>query len=891
MADLVRTRDWSMTPLGALDNWPESLRCSVNMMLATHFPCTFYWGAEMIQFYNDAYLPLMGEKHPVALGQRAEECWPEAWEIIGPQLNAVLARGETVYQENVVVPVVRHGRLQNIYWIYSYSPIYLPDGQVGGIFVVCHDTTEQVLAERRLRESEARAVRILQSIGDAVIVTDTETRVTRMNPVAEALTGWKIEDALHRPLSEIFHIVNQNNREAVENPADKVKRLGTVVGLANHTILIAKDGRETFIDDSGAPIRNDEGELTGIVLVFRDITERRATERQRDALQRQLEQVLSATTDAILSLDRNWRITYMNQHARDLLAPSGEVMGSIIWESFPGIAYENSPFESHYHAAMAGETPGAFEAWYAEPLNFWISVQARPSEDGIIVFFRDITRQRQEAEALRESEARLSAIYATSIAHIGLLSPDGTILDFNRESLTFAGTPREEVIGIRFWDGPWFRYTPGGPDLARSLVKQAATGETVRRELSLIRPSGDIIDFNFSISPIRNENGDVIFLVPEAHDITRLKRAEAELAESREELRWTVELSIPVPWTADTAGNILEFSRYWLELTGLTREEALGSGWQQVPHPEDLPRMAAAWTKALKTGEPYDVEHRIRTASGEFRWMRSRAFPRRDEAGSILKWYGTTEDIDERKRAEDALIRSEKLAAVGRLAASIAHEINNPLEAVFNLLYLAEHSTELKDIQHFIKTSERELRRVSAITNQTLRFYKQSSSPRAVTGVELVDSVLGIYQGRIVNSNIEIVRRHRQSSPLVCFEGEIRQVLLNLIGNAIDAMHPAGGMLLLRSREATHWQTGAKGLMLTVADTGTGMDAATIHRVFEPFFTTKGFGGTGLGLWVSQEIVERHHGHLRVRSGQREERHGTVFTLFLPFQIANRDAG
>ncbi len=593
------------------------------------------------------------------------------------------------------------------------------------------------------------------------------------------------------------------------------------------------------------------------------------------------------------SLDRSWHISYMNQHAKDLLAPSGDVLGTIIWESFPGIVYENSPYESHYHAAMKGETTDAFEAYYPEPLNFWLSVLPRPSEDGIIIFFRDITEERQKSEALKESEARLSAIYATSVAHIGLLSPGGTILNCNRESLRFADSRREDVIGTPFWEGPWFAYTPGGSDLARDAVRRAAAGEAVRQEISLIRPSGETVAFDFACSPIRDEQGEVIFLVPEAHDITPLKRAEAALAESREELRWTVELSTPIPWTADTKGNIVDFSGHWLELTGMKREQALGEGWQLAPPPEDLPRVAAAWTRSIQTGYPYDVEHRVRTASGDLRWMRSRAYPRLDDAGHIVKWYGTTEDIDERKRAEDALIRSEKLAAVGRLAASIAHEINNPLEAVFNLLYLAEHSSDADEIKNYIQTSERELRRVTAITNQTLRFYKQSSSPRPISGVELVDSVLAIYQGRIVNSNIAISRRHRPAPPVVCFEGEIRQVLLNLIGNAIDAMHPAGGQLLIRTREATDWGSGAKGLMFTVADTGTGMDQATIQRVFEPFFTTKGFGGTGLGLWVSQEIIERHHGLIRLRSSQRADGRGTVFALFLPFQTAIRetDAG
>ena len=146
-------------------------------------------------------------------------------------------------------------------------------GPVLGVLVICQDLTREENAAQELRESEARASRVLQSIGDAVIVTDAETRVIQMNSVAEQLTGWKIAEAQGEPLTNVFHIVNEATRRPVENPADKVKRLGSVVGLANHTVLISRSGKNTAIDDSGAPIFDDHGDLQGIVLVFRDIEE------------------------------------------------------------------------------------------------------------------------------------------------------------------------------------------------------------------------------------------------------------------------------------------------------------------------------------------------------------------------------------------------------------------------------------------------------------------------------------------------------------------------------------------------------------------------------------------------------------------------------------------
>jgi len=264
------------------------------------------------------------------------------------------------------------------------------------------------------------------------------------------------------------------------------------------------------------------------------------------------------------------------------------------------------------------------------------------------------------------------------------------------------------------------------------------------------------------------------------------------------------------------------------------------------------------------------------------RWFEVQAFP--SDPGIAVFFH----DITDRNRANDALIKSEKLAVVGRLAASIAHEINNPLESVTNLLYLAEASADMAEVKDYLATADRELRRAGAITSQTLRFHKQSSSPTEVTCAELIGDVLSIYHGRLVNSHVQVQERIRGAEKVRCFEGEIRQVLNNLVGNAIDAMHPDGGRLLLRSRMATDWATGRRGLAIAVADTGPGMSAHTITKAFEPFFTTKGIAGTGLGLWISREIITRHEGRLTLRSSHTAGRSGTVVALFLPFDAAGR---
>lgn len=240
-------------------------------------------------------------------------------------------------------------------------------------------------------------------------------------------------------------------------------------------------------------------------------------------------------------------------------------------------------------------------------------------------------------------------------------------------------------------------------------------------------------------------------------------------------------------------------------------------------------------------------------------------------------------DLSEQKKSHEVLRRTEKLAAAGRLAASIAHEINNPLEAVTNCLYLLSKSPLDEAGSQYLALAQRELDRVVHITTQTLRFYRQNTKPARTDVHDLLETVLALYEGRMRAFNIEIVRDFSDVPPILAYDGEIRQVLANLVGNALDAMQASGGKLVLRTSRTFDWKSGRTGIAITVSDTGIGMDRATLSRIYEPFFSTKGITGTGLGLWVSREIMEKHQGVVRVRSRQGAGS-GTIFRIFLPFE-------
>ncbi|MEK6396883.1 MAG: ATP-binding protein, partial [Terriglobus sp.] len=272
-----------------------------------------------------------------------------------------------------------------------------------------------------------------------------------------------------------------------------------------------------------------------------------------------------------------------------------------------------------------------------------------------------------------------------------------------------------------------------------------------------------------------------------------------------------------------------------------------------------------------------NLELRSETGDSAKAWL-LQFYPIRTNAHAV-RWVGIVgSEITERLQAEETLRRTEKLAAAGRLAASVAHEINNPLESVTNLLYiLRNHQPMYPAAISFISMAQEELARVAQVTQQTLRFYRQSVSRSRTDLNEVVDSVLALYRPRLQRANIVVSRTSRGDASLLCFAGEMRQLLANLIANALDAMS-GGGTLSVRIHRVAY---PAAGVVLTVADTGHGMSQETVRKIFEAFFTTKQATGTGLGLWVSEEIIRKHNGtvHIRTREGERS---GTCFRIFFP---------
>ncbi len=382
----------------------------------------------------------------------------------------------------------------------------------------------------------------LYSIGDAVITTDAAGNVRRMNPVAEQLTGWTEPEARGRPLREVFTIVSEDTGLSVENPAAIVMRDRKVVGLANHTLLIARDAKVRPIADSGAPILAPDGTVTGVVLVFRDQSDQRAQERVLADSEERFRSIYEHSPLGMHFYELTWRdeLVFLggNPAARRILGfDHAPLEGKTIEEAFPPLTQTEVP--DRYRECVRHGT-----VWRTEQISYeddrvvgCYRVTAFPtSKNHMVAIFEDITPIKQAEEQLRASERRFRAIFNSMFQFIGLMTPAGILIEANRTALEFAGITAADVVGKPFWDAFWWAEDDGRVARLRKGIEQAAAGEFVRYDVKLRGRNGTSAFIDFSIKPIRDDAGNIVLLVPEGRDITAQRKAEMEREKAQTQL-------------------------------------------------------------------------------------------------------------------------------------------------------------------------------------------------------------------------------------------------------------------------------------------------------------------------------------------------------------------
>jgi PAS domain S-box-containing protein len=348
------------------------------------------------------------------------------------------------------------------------------------------------------------------------------------------------------------------------------------------------------------------------------------------------------------------------------------------------------------------------------------------------------------------------------------------------------------------------------------------------------------------------------------------------------ELRGLADFVPQLVWMCTPEGANTYFNQRWVEYTGLSLEESHGDRWIKPFHEDDREKAHGAWKHAVQSGQQYQVESRLRSADGTYRWFLIRGQPIHEEDGRVLRWFGTCTDIQDLKQAELLLLRSEKLAAAGRMAATVSHEINNPLESVINLIYLARGTGDIQAVHAYLDEAEGELERIAHITRQTLGFYREQNEPVLTSIQALLESAIDLLKARITAKHVKIETRWCDAPSIYAVAGELRQVFTNLLANSLDAVD-MGGRILIRTSIRRNHADGRLYIRISIADNGQGIQSSVRNQLFEPFFTTKERVGTGLGLWVSKQILDKHQGTIQLRSRSQGTTTGTVFRISLPY--------
>lgn len=625
-------------------------------------------------------------------------------------------------------------------------------------------TTRDIKARQAIQESEENLRITLNSIGDAVISTDTNGRVVSMNPIAESLTGWTNADAVGKPLDEVFVIINEQTRETVESPVDNLLKTGQIIGLANPTLLISKDGRETPIADSGAPIKNTDGETTGVVLVFRDQTKERTAR-----------QALEASETRFRSL------------------------------------FQNMPAGFALHEMIYNENGEAVDYRF---------LQVNPA-------FEEMT---------------------------GLNGKNVLGRTINEV------IPNTEPVWLETYAGVVETGRPANiEDFAASLNKY------------------------FSVRAFCPAPGQFATVF---YDITKRRLAEAEL----QRLSIAIEQTPEIVVITDKNGTIQYVNPAFEKITGYTREEAIGQNPRILKSGQHDDRFYKEMWETLKAGEIWRGQIVNKRKNGSPYTEAALISPVRNSSGNTTHFVAVKRDITDDLVKEEKFRQSQKMEAIGQLAGGVAYDFNNILQAILGFSdLLAEKLADESQEQLYVKEIRKSAKRAAELTRQLLAFSRKQPVEKTEIDLNTTIQDTEVLLKLLLGNEIHYVFDPDPDLTMVYVDqSQITQIIMNLAVNARDAM-PNGGRLTISTRNVTLDPQAAETMpeaepgtfvCLSVTDTGCGMSKEAKDHLFEPFFTTKDVGrGTGLGLAVIYGIVKQNKGWIHVDS---EENQGTSFNIYLP---------
>ncbi|WP_437230635.1 PAS domain S-box protein [Planctomicrobium sp. SH661] len=782
-------------------------------------------------------------------------------------------------------PLIVENRVRGVMAVFARTPMTEMElAELSGLIDSIAQFVDRRYAEEAFRrQAELHRVTLI-SIGDAVITTDVEGRVTQLNTVAEVLTGWSHQEARGAPLESVFKIINESTRAPVQNPAAKALREGVIVGLANHTLLIARDGTERPIDDSAAPIHNSTGEIVGCVLVFRDITERKQAEEKIQEARSRLESTLVAGEIGTWDFDVVRNAVRADQNLARMFGVTPEEANGGAIEVFQRAIHPSDRDRVLCAIERALEHDNQLESEYrvigADGQIRWVVARGRVERDssgnairlpGVVV---DITRQRLVEAELRASEERRRI--ALDSAELGAWNIDpatNSMISDARFQTIIAGAPRP----LSFEEVFEFIHPEDRPRIREAVDAATRPGNPVpySQEYRVVHPDGSV-HWVFAKGRTNFEGDRPTSFDGTVADITERKRSEDLIRESEHRLRFILDSMPQKVLTATPEGVVDYFNPVWMQYTGLSYEEIKERGWDAVIHPDDLAESLEAWNSAIATGEPFQVEHRFRRTDGEDRWHVSRATALKDEHQQVVMWVGASTDIHEQRQTADELRDlAARLSEVDHrkdeFLATLAHELRNPLAPLRNgleVMKLAEGDLEM--INECRGMMERQLEQMVRLVDDLMDVSRIS---RGKLELKLQQVELATVIQSAIETSRPIIEQmgHELTVTLpdhpVFIDADLTrlaQVFLNLLNNAAKYSNPRGHIHLTAVQEDRE-------VVVSVKDTGIGIAPDQLHRIFEMFSQIdhsleKAQGGLGIGLTLVRRLVELHHGSVVARS-------------------------
>ena len=670
-------------------------------------------------------------------------------------------------------------------------------------------------------------------------------------------------------------------------------RVGEASLFHNMRFTLHRNGRpeEAWFDWGFSPVRDEAGTVVGVLNTTMEQTQRARSERGLIESEQRNRGIVESISDGLVGIDRNWRITYLNPRAEEIVRPlhrtPGDLVGREFWDAFPG--QRGTIMEENFLRAMNDQETVSFEVYYP-PLDGWFDVRAYPSREGISIYVLDITERKRSEQALRRSENLLQAVLDQMPSGVYVAeAPTGRILYHNAAAEQILGHPMIEAEDLAQYgvyhavhpDGS--RYSPAEHPLARSLF-----GESIERdEVTYRRGDGNEITLAVNAAPVRDEGGETILAVCTFHDITHLKRIQEDLRrlnetleqqvqarteqvrEKEERFRRLVEASAASVWTSGPDGSLVEESPSWRAFTGQSLEESRGDGWLEAIHPDDRDMVRADWDRCVAEGGSQDLEHRVwNEETKSYRWVAGRAVPLRDAEGNVRGWVGMDVDIDERKRAEQrvrelaarlTVVEQEERRRIAQILhddlQQMLHGIDVKLDIVMQDLKDEEQPDVLEDLK--------EARWWIAQGVTATRSLTADLSPPILGQENLTDALGWLCRHMRELHGLYVDMDAEQPFPLP--DGDLRVLLFHVVRELLFNVKKHAGV----SRAELDLEEMDGRLVIHVIDDGMGFDASNAWSGSE--------GALGFGLFSIQERLALLGGWLEIASAPDEGTHVRVF--------------